>query len=439
LVQRGQEDSGRRNNEPEAITLLNENYNSENSDTKLLELGRSVEICGLGYTYVNTRKKEDYEEGDSFFFETVLDARSTFVIYSSRHIDRRKMAGVTYRRDSETGNTYFTVFTKTRRFEIENLLAIKNGESVETIKEQWNEVRQRRSGEVNPLNKIPITEYFRAYDRTGCFEHVLSELKNLNLLLSDYANSVEQNTQAIWHTNDIEFEKQIVVDEDGNEHEVDRKLKTGDMVQTYTTKDGRTPTIETLAINYDYSGMLDHINATRARILEECHVPERNNNSGGSTGVGMDSANGQKAAEEDADKEHKIVRGCKMEEAEIALAAVKISNVIEPDNPMLTLTKKDLSVHVSCQKNDELTTKINFFATAVSHGIYGLHALEAMDSWDDVNQVWQDSKATIEAYQNSIFNKDNEAVGGDGESQPNAGRLSPDISDQSNNSPLLNG
>lgn len=39
----------------------------------------------------------------------------------------------------------------------------------------------------------------------GCFEQQISEMDNLNLLISDFTNDVEQNTQAVWHTNDVDF------------------------------------------------------------------------------------------------------------------------------------------------------------------------------------------------------------------------------------------
>ena len=78
-----------------------------------------------------------------------------------------------------------------------------------------------------------------------------------------------------------------------------------------------------------------------------------------------------------------------------------------------------------------------------------------MNAFEDVNQVWEDSKEGIEKYQKSIFEKGtrtyasgsgwgrysnnsyNSAVGGDGEKEPDADRLSQDYSDQVDNSPGL--
>lgn len=435
LVQRGEKDSGT-SEEALAIVLLNECYDAENNKSKTQKLARFIEICGVGYTYVEAKKKDEWEEGDSYFSLSVLDPRYAFVIYSSYHIDQRSMLGVTFRHDSITGNNYFTCFSKDRRFEILNLQEVINGETIKED-EQWQ--HQERSGETNLLGKIPITEYIRSYDRTGAFEHQISEMNNLNLLLSDFTNDVEQNTQAIWHTNDVDFPTVKIKQEDGTEVEVIKKPKGGEWLRTYTPPEGKTPIVEALAINYDYPGMLSNIQTARARILQKCDVPSRADNASNITGKATDTATGWEAAENSANKKQSIIEGCKMQEVEVVLAAIKNSSVIKQDNPMLKLRRIDMQPSIKRQKNYELTTKINFFATAVSHGIYGLHALRQMNAFEDVNQVWEDSKPLIEAYQKSIFEKssNNKAEGGEGEQKPNSDRLEQDLSDQILNSPQV--
>ena len=131
-----------------------------------------------------------------------------------------------------------------------------------------------------------------------------------------------------------------------------------------------------------------------------------------------------------------------MKEVKAVLRAINKHPEISGDNPLLKLKHSDIKPNTNRQKNYELTTKINFFATAVSHGINGLHALKAMNAFEDVNQVWEDSKDLIEKYQDSVFNKsetnnENKAVGGMDEQKPNADRLDQDKSDQEENSPNM--
>lgn len=429
LVQRGEKDSGKVD-EAQAISLLNEGYEAEDNKSKTQKLARFIEIAGIGYTYIETRKKDEWQEGDSYFSLSVLDPRCAFVIYSSYHIDQRVMLGVTYQHDSNTGNNYFTCFSKDRRYEIVNLEEIINGEVIEKDK-RWQ--HKARSGEINPLGRNPITEYIRSYDRTGAFEHQISEMNNLNLMLSDFSNDVEQNTQAIWHANDVDFPTAKVKDAEGNEIEVVQKPKSGEWLQTFTPQDGKTPIVEALAINYDYEGMLNNIQQARARILQKCDVPSRADNASNITGLATDTATGWNAAENAANKKQNIIEGCKMAEVEVVLAAIKNSLVIEQSNPMLKLRRIDMKASFKRSKNYELTTKVNFFATAVSHGIHGLHALRQMNAFEDVNQVWEDSKELIEAYQKSVFEKSNSNQG----QNTNPDRLEQDMSDQIENSPNI--
>lgn len=67
------------------------------------------------------------------------------------------------------------------------------------------------------------------------------------------------------------------IDKDGTPHitEKVRKPKSGEWMQTYTSADGKTPIVEPLAINYDYTGMLNNIQSRRQIILQKCNVPQR--------------------------------------------------------------------------------------------------------------------------------------------------------------------
>ena len=192
-------------------------------------------------------------------------------------------------------------------------------------------------------------------------------------------------------------------------------------------------------MNYDYEGMLNNIVTRRSLILQKANVPQRNDNSGGSTGVAMSDATGWSAAETAAAKQQMITDSCKMEEVEVVLAAIAVSPDVKPDNPLLKLKPSDVQPNIKRQKTYEMTTKANAMATLLSHGIYGEDVLNAIPFFDDPNEVWQRSKGLIEKYQSSIFDKgtDNQAEGGDGEQKPNADRIEQDLSDQVNNSPMI--
>ena len=277
----------------------------------------------------------------------------------------------------------------------------------------------------------------------GCFERQISEMDNLNLLISDFTNDVEQNTQAVWHTNDVDFpvEQETTVDKDGTQRitEKVRKPKSGEWMQTYTSADGKTPIVEPLAINYDYTGMLNNIQSRRQIILQKCNVPQRNDNSGGSTGVAMSDATGWSQAETAAAKQQLITDGCKMEEIKVVLAAIKLSNNVNSSNPLLKLRARDVKPNIKRQKTYEMSTKVNAMATLISHGFSLKDTVDAIPFFDDPNDVVARSGEMVKAYQDSIINKDtqNQAEGGDGEQPPNKDRTMQDLSDQTENSPVI--
>lgn len=398
FVARGTTDSGIIDDEPSAITLFNECYESEFVREKTQELARYIEICGQCCVIGDI--KTDWADGDSFFDYKVLDPRTSFIVYSNYYIDARPMMGVTYRYGMD-GNRYFTVFTRDRRYEIFNLQKTTNGN------EQSEYSFAERSGEINPLGMIPMVEYLRSADRMGCFERVLSECDNLNLMVSDYSNGVEQLIQSIWHTNDVEFPVEEVVDKDGNKTQKTVTPKSNDWVQTFTTKNGKKPFITPLVAPYDFAGMLSNITARRSWILEKCGVPQVTEHTTGSTGIATSDAIGWTTAEMLAQKQQNYIESAKMREARLMLAIIKKSPYVPSNSPLLKLRYTDVQPNIKRQKNYELTSKITSFATGVSHGIDPASMIRTISLFDDPNQVIADSEPYMKRYLSSIYDKQN--------------------------------
>lgn len=424
FVQRGLVDRGISASETNAIALLNECFAAENLGSKQKKLGHFVEICGIGFTFIDI--KTDWEDGDSYFQYETLDPRYAFVVRSSRYSDHRIMLGVTFRQDSN-GNKYYTAFTKDRRFEISSERIVNGTET----KDVW--AVGQKSGVKNVLGMIPIIEWERSEDRMGVFEREIPEMNRINLLLSDIANDVDQETQMIWHTNDVEFPSEIIIDENGEEREVVKKPQSNDWVSTFTTKDGKTPFIKPLQTGYDYGGLLNNYASARALILERTYTPQRNDNSGGSTGIAMADASGWSAAEQVAASQALLQSGAKLEEAKVALKAIKLNSNVPTDSPLLNLRYIDIKPNIKRTKNYELNIKINAYATGVSHGIDPAHMIKAINLFEDDEQVIIDSKPYVDKYLDSIYKT------GEEETEPNADRMMQDESDQINNSPLIDG
>lgn len=413
LIQRGKEEDTEKE-VLKGIAELNRCYEAENIRSKTQNLSRFVEIDALGYTYVDV--KTDWEDGDSYFNIEVLEPQHAFIVYSCYYLDKRPMLGVVISTD-KSNKKHFTCFTKDRRYELNHLYE-----------------HTARSDEYNPLEDIPIVEWFRDYDRMGCFERQISEMDNLNLLISDFTNDVDQNTQAIWHGNDIEFPVEIIESEDGTKTEMIKKPSSNEWVITRTTNDGKTPFINPLAVAYDYQGMLNNIITRRALILQKCNVPQRNDNSGGSTGIAMSDATGWSAAETSASKQQTIMEDCKMKEVRLVLKAIRKSKNVPADSPLLKLNYTDIQPNIKRQKTYELTVKTNSIATLLSHGFSLEDAITVAPLFEDPNQVVVRSGEGVKKYQeNNIFKSESTAE------PTEEKRPFPDYSDQEGNSPNIGG
>lgn len=434
IVQRGEKDSGT-DKEIEAISLLNEQYELQEIRKKTQRLARFVEICGVGYTFIDINTDDD--DRDRYFTVEALNPATTFVVRSSYYYDKRIMIAVTFRTDNK-GNHYFTCFTKDFRFEITNLLKITNENKVED-KEQW--YHDLRSGEENPLHIIPIIEWTRNDDRMGCFERQIDDMNCLNLIESDICNSTEEAVQSIWHCNDVDFPTEIVELADGSTREVTRKPQNNEWMQTYTSPDGKTPFVTPLSSNFNYEGNLNYAITKRAYILQNADVPSRSNSSSGNTGVALDVASGWETTEAVASAQQNIMESCKMEEIKVVLKAIQSCPFVEADNPLLDLKVKDCQPNIKRNKTYELATKVNAWATLVSHGFNGYHALKIANIADDINQVWADSKDGVEMYQQKTYGlqETSGSSGVDNVKNENSDRIMQDNSDHIDQSPHIDG
>ena len=419
FVQRGDRNLNANNPDidDDAITLLNQMNESEQAFKKDQELARFIEITGIGYQMVDI--KREYEEGGSVFDLNTLNPMYSFVVY---HNDIRETPAmsVTYRQ-LKNGDRYFTCITPERRYEIKNEVEIVNGDRK---KEEW--VHGARSGEKNPFGKVPVVEFIRAFDRMGCFERCVSDIDALNIEVSDFCNATAQATQEIWWMNDADFP----VDPNTGE-----KIKpvSGQWLRTQTTPNGR-PSIQPLSSTFNYAGVQENIVNKRNIILQKCYVPLQTDPGGGSTATAMSMSSGWSAAEAVAAKQEDIIRGSVMDIVDLELIAIKKSGYLPDGHILYELNKSDIQPKFTRQKTFDLGTKTNAFVTLVKSGVNGRTAMQVVDLFPDIAQAWADSKETIELVQAALFM---------GASPVNAlltnDRIMSDTTDQSVNSPILDG
>ena len=416
-----------------AVSMLSEMFREEGKASLDQELARYIEICGVGYRFI--RIKQEYD-GGSVFQMAILNPMFAFVVYSNDAF-RVPMMACTFR-ITKSGARYYTCYTKDAVYEIQDGVAIING--MEKVDEGGKRILANgKAGEANPLGIIPIVEYNRSHDRTGCFERQISDMDNLNILVSDFTNDVAQTTQAVWWANDIELPK----DDDGST----KKVKAGQWILSKTTGAGNKPQIQALAFVYDYQGILEDIKYRRDVILQKCDVPLRSEPGGGSTGTAMSMSSGWSDADCSANKESQIVEASEMQMLRVIKKIIDLSADIPEDSPLKRLRVSDIDIKFVRNKNYDMATKANTFATYVSHGVYGRHAMQLSDMGGDIEQIWLDSREGVEKYQQSVYEKQRAVADDVGKvpcdmtasEEDKSGRLQQDESDQSGNSPILSG
>lgn len=242
---------------------------------------------------------------------------------------------------------------------------------------------------------IPIVEYERSVDRTGCFERQISDCTELNTLVSDFANLTAQQTQEIWWGNDVDFP---VDPKTGKTAEV----KSGQWVLTSTTPDGKTPQIKALSNAFDTNATLTAIDTRWRRILQKCKVPtQQDSEGGGSTGTAMDMSSGWSAAETEAVREEQMISKAQREELRLIIKALTFVpvDILKEDAPIRNIHVGDINFHFSRRKNYDMSVKANALSTLIKTGVHGRHALKFIDGFEDTEATWNDSREMIEAVQ----------------------------------------
>lgn len=402
LVQRGNKEIHNTDAETDdsGISALNEVLkNGENIGFKDQQMAEFIEICGIGHRMVEPKSfpADVTEIPESLVNIYTLDSRFAFVVYYNGP-GQRELMGVSFAKRS--GKLSFTCFTDTARYEIEN----------------W-EIKKES---LNLLGMIPIVEYERSVDRTGCFERKIPEIDALNIAVSDFSNETAQHTQELWWGNDIDFPK----DENTGE---DKKPKSGDWVLTYSSGNGQSlnPKIQPIASTFDRNATLTGINNQRTTILQDCYVPiQYDSSGGGSTGTATDMSSGWSAAELDALQEQQMTERGKRKELQLILKTIGLlpSGVLPEKSPLRNIHSSDIELKFLRKQNSDMSIRANTYATYVSHGINGRHALELTGGFPDVQQTWNDSKEGVEmyqkyAYENSVKQSDENNTASDTQNQ----------------------
>lgn len=347
-----------------SISILNQMMEEDGKAEKDLELARYFKICGVGYKLVQPKKEIE----DIAPFETaVLDPRCAFVAYWNDAF-KKPALGVSYV-EYKDKSIRFGCYTKTHYYEIY----------------KWQLVRDKCC--VNPLGEIPIIEYKNDYSRMGCFERVIPLLNAINIINSDRVNDIVQHVQSLLWLNNAQIDKEQY-----------DKLREDGVISTKSAN-GVQASIKYLESVLNQAETQTLVDYDINRALEITHVPNRQDPGGGSTTGATNLSSGWMDADMAAKSAETVFIGSERMANRVILAILKTHEGVEPDMTNLKLT--DIQAKFSRTRTYDLATKANSIATLLKSGINGLRVLETAGLFTDPQQVWEDSKETIEKLQKS--------------------------------------
>lgn len=397
-------------NDDMRITALNEMLIEESKASKDVELARYIKICGVGYRMIRAKNHVD---GKSVFDVLTLNPMTTFVVYSN-DIFQRPMLAVTFNKQKD-GKTFYGCYTNDTYFLIENGTRIINGKE----EEYWDIANGR--GIENVPQIIPIIEYVNNYDRTGCFEKVISILDAINIVNSDRVNDIAQHVQSLLWVNNAELP-------DGTEE----KIHKSGIIQTKSTGNVQA-SVAYLQNILNQSEVQTFVDYLQKQAMEIAGVPMRQDNSGGSTGSAMNLSSGWQMAETMALNSESIFEQSERQAIKIMLEIIKKSpDIPEEYQDIKNLALSDIQIKHGRNKIYDIATKVNALATMIKTGIYGQHAIKTVSLFEDPQSVWNDSKEIITMIQAALYERETE------KDTNTTDRLTADMSDQPEKSPYSN-
>ena len=375
------------------IELLNKFAKVDGKEEKDLALAEWMYISGNCYRFCN--KSEEFTEDNAPYYTSVLDPRTTFVVYSTGVSKKMLVAGVY----TQNGDVYLCdAYTDSKTFSWE----ITEEEHQEIVKgsEEGVLVSKRCEEESHIIGMIPIVEYYLNPRRMGYIELCLGLFNVLNTAQSNRADGIEQFIQSylVFVNADIPDE----LDDKGrpvieNGQKVKKLPKSGDAILVGNQQgNADVKFIESMLSQEDTQIFKDDI--LRA-IHEICGVPDRHgkNQGGGDRAQAVVLRNGWGDAEARAKTTENMFRKSEYEYLMIVLKICRDTQGVEIDNLVL----HDIDIKFSRNRNDQMVTKAQALKMLLDCDINPEDAFITSELFSDPSAVWLRSKEIKEANDNA--------------------------------------
>ena len=351
-----------RGDKQEEVQIINDSYDYESVNTTDMCAAIYASICGVGYyiTLPSTEITKDNTPEIPLIVD-YLDPRSTFVVQSNV-IGTPQLMSCTIIETEEV--TYHICYTDTNRFIVENM------EKVTT--------------ESNPIGKDPITMLENSLFLTGDWEQAISVMNATNLVTSDSLNDIEGTIRSLLVITGTEFEE-------GKESESLSNIKSNRLLTLVspggTNVDAKfiAPMLESTSVK----NVREYLDEARNIITG---IPDRDNNTGGDTGMAVLNRNGWTDIEIVARFKEMFIKKARKKQLEIGLEILKRLNLVGDDMRVL-----DVDITIGRHTTDNLSTKATAFSTLVATGeLATIDALELSGLTTRTAEVVERGKAEKE-------------------------------------------
>ena len=311
------------------------------------DLGEWLFVSGVGYRLVLPSEPFDIY---------TLDPRNTFVVYHNG-LGETPVMGVTYV-VNEKKEVVFSVYTKDKYYKV-----TRN--------------KQITSSKPHSLGMIPIIEYNANNARLGAFEIVLDLLDALNLAESNRLDDMVQ------FVNNFLCISGATLDE-----ETFNSINEFKMLGLPENSDAKY-----LTTSLQQSDVQTFINDLYTRILTITGLPNRNNESGGSSdnGVAVYLREGFQQAETQALAFEQMFKRSEKKFLNLVLRIIR-------DIEGTELTTKDLEIKFARRYTDNILTKTQAMIQLLDAGIAPSIAISTSGIWNDSYSVFEESKPFLEKW-----------------------------------------
>ena len=324
-------------NKKEAVNKLSDYYSYENAYYVDICTGLYDSICGVAYqiTLPNSMITKDNTPDIPFIYEA-LDPRSTGVIFGSSVGNPQIGSFMVTTMNNKT--KVYTVYTDKYKFTIIGMNADK------------------KTTEINPIGKDPITMVENSLFLTGDWEQAISVMNAQNQVTSDALNDIEGTIKSLLVILGAEFD-------DETEDADIKKVKKNRILSLTAPGGGNvdakfiSPQLESISVQ----NIREYLEDARNVITG---IPDRSSNSsGGYTGAAVLNRDGWTDIEIVARLKELFFKKAKKKQLEIGIKILQMLDLIDNDLSVL-----DIEPVIGRHTTDNLSTKTTAFSTLVATG-----------------------------------------------------------------------